>query len=114
MERCVHFNGLIAGTCKAGVAYASVKDDSQSPYRYPCFVGEHAAAGACTSCATASFPTEEQARAEQAEFEAHLNKRSADIAAGICPTHGTPMTKRQVGRCVYADPCGCRLYQGRL
>jgi wobble nucleotide-excising tRNase len=32
-----------------------------------------------------------------------------------CPFCQTAITRRvQRGRCVYAHPCGCRLYQGRV
>lgn len=42
---------------------------------------------------------------------AHL--LSGEIAD--CPHCGTRIDKmRQVGRCVYGDPCGCRLYQGKI
>lgn len=33
--------------------------------------------------------------------------------AGVCPECGEQAMLRQVGRCVYASPCGHR-YQGRL
>jgi hypothetical protein len=37
------------------------------------------------------------------------------LAADICPFCDTPITdQRQVGRCVYALPCNCRLYQGTV
>lgn len=37
-----------------------------------------------------------------------------DQAPGTCPICGARMEReRQVGRCVYAEPCGHRLYQGR-
>ncbi len=43
-----------------------------------------------------------------------VTKYIADLAANICPHCQTPIAERkQVGRCVYADPCGHRLYQGR-
>jgi hypothetical protein len=37
-----------------------------------------------------------------------------EIAKGICPICKGIMTKEQVGRCVYANPCGHRLYQGTI
>jgi hypothetical protein len=39
----------------------------------------------------------------------------AKMASDICPHCDTPFTdQRQVGRCVYAVPCYCRLYQGTI
>lgn len=33
----------------------------------------------------------------------------------ICPQCKTPLTgQRQVGRSVYGEPCGCRMYQGEV
>lgn len=54
----------------------------------------------------------EQQKREIAEaFKQYLR----GLQNNVCPHCGMPITnKRQVGRCVYADPCGCRLYQGRL
>ncbi len=37
-----------------------------------------------------------------------------DLAAGVCPHCQAEIKERkQIGRCVYAFPCGHRLYQGR-
>jgi hypothetical protein len=36
------------------------------------------------------------------------------LAQGLCPVCSAPIEQeQQVGRCVYAHPCGHRLYQGR-
>lgn len=38
----------------------------------------------------------------------------ADLANGLCPhCHAKVEQETQVGRCVYAKPCGHRLYQGK-
>ncbi len=51
---------------------------------------------------------------ETAAHIQHLNdfwERKSEI----CPTCGERVTSmRQVGRCVYCRPCGCRAGQGRL
>lgn len=116
MGRCRHFNGLMNERCKAGVAYEDVRDATERPYRWPCLrsncYGEPTPAA--TSCATADYPTEDEARDWEAAAREHTRQHMADIAANICPTHKIAITKRQVGRCVYAEPCGCRLYQGRV
>jgi hypothetical protein len=36
------------------------------------------------------------------------------IEDGICPECNREYTPKQVGRCVYASPCGHRLYQGTV
>lgn len=118
-RKCIHYNGILGPgmvrhlTCKAGVAYADVTDDQR---RNPChstdFNGDPCS---CTIvCPSAEFLTEEQAKAKEAAARDRLRQRFADIEAGICPHHKRPITLRQVGRCVYAEPCGCRLYQGTL
>ncbi|HEY5869937.1 MAG TPA: hypothetical protein VI542_30955 [Candidatus Tectomicrobia bacterium] len=51
----------------------------------------------------------------EAEVEAFIMQMKARIARNECFQCGTPLTaKRQVGRCIYAEPCGCRQGQGRL
>lgn len=109
-EKCTHFNGLMNKTCKAGVTYDAVKRQGE-PMRasLPCFI-----AGESVPCAERYFPTEEEAKAQEAESEAHIKAYFEDIHNGICPICKKPITKKQVGRCVYADPCGHRLYQGTL
>jgi len=52
---------------------------------------------------------------QEAEIRAWLAAAKARDACGACFHCGTPMTaKRQVGPCIYVEPCGCRLGQGRL
>jgi hypothetical protein len=52
---------------------------------------------------------------ETAALDAWIATALARDARGACVRCGTPMTaKRQVGRCIYVEPCGCRLGQGRL
>jgi hypothetical protein len=114
MGWCRHFNGMMHESCKAGVLYEEVRDTTTRPYGYPCFLNGPIPHGAIP-CAAASFPTEEEGR----EWERGVNESAArfasELAAGRCPHCGRDIVrKRQVGRCVYADPCGCRLYQGKL
>jgi len=70
-------------------------------------------------CALVDYPTEaevEEIRQEHEEFVQRaidaVPRIFAEIEAGRCPFCGAAMTKRQVGRDVYAAPCGHRLYQG--
>lgn len=111
--RCVHFNGLINERCEIGIEYLSVRDSSRSPYRWPCHKG--AGGGDChTVCHRAEFLTDEQAKNEADETRGMLDAFFSKIESGICPHCDTEIKARQqVGRCAYAEPCGCRLYQGK-
>lgn len=110
MQKCRHFTGTINETCKAGVNYKEMGYDfitlRETNQELPCMSGSH-------DCPLASFYTRQEAEQRMAEVENGLKQWQKDLAANICPTHKTPMVKRQVGRCVYAEPCGCRLYQGK-
>lgn len=44
-----------------------------------------------------------------------ISKIRASVDGSVCCECGGNITKKvQVGRCVYAEPCGHRLYQGRI
>lgn len=111
---CHHFNGIMERVCKAGVAYDSVRmnrentQPGQSGYMWPCLKedGLH-------NCALQSFPTEEEARAQDAESQEYSRRYLADISAGICPQCKDSGPFEQIGPCVYCAK-GHRLYQGKL
>lgn len=43
-----------------------------------------------------------------------LREWSEKLTNWICPTCNSSIDKQvQSGRCVYASPCGCRLFQGK-
>lgn len=55
------------------------------------------------------------AEREKREIGEAFKQYLRSIQNNVCPHCGSPITnKRQVRRCVYADPCGHRLYQGQL
>lgn len=117
-NRCTHFSGLMNERCDVGVRYEDVAAPPEDPadprfgilHRLPCFTKD----GLTHRCAQARFLTDEEAHAEEAAIRDGFAEMWRKIDAGICPNHNTPMTLKQIGRCVYADPCGCRLYQGRI
>lgn len=117
-ERCVYFTGIQHDACKVGVNYeqiAAPPEDPEQPrfgiaHRLPCFVKD----GHTALCAHFRTLTEAEAQAKEREIREDFARFWRDVDAGICPNHHTPITLRQVGRCVYADPCGCRLYQGEV
>jgi hypothetical protein len=46
-------------------------------------------------------------------WEDAVKKVKASVTGNICHVCNGEVTKKvQVGRCVYAEPCGHRLYQG--
>jgi hypothetical protein len=114
-NKCKHFNGVVNECCEAGIRYAEVRDSTTSPYRFPCFRNEKATSGPELPCPKREFPTWEEAQADEAMIEAQIAEYLAEIDKSVCPHCKRAVErKQQVGRCVYAEPCGHRLYQGRV
>lgn len=134
IDTCKFYNGTYHNThCKAGVAYRDVTTDPDDingiAFRSPCIDWEmynalkkrkwdndsqkenYARRGYCDK---REAPTVEEVEEFEAKMEAKFKETMDNIKNDICPNHKTPMTKKQVGRCVYAEPCGCRLYQGKV
>lgn len=112
-DRCEHFNGLINDVCRAGVRYEDVRDTSVSPYRFPCLTREDRYEPG--GCDRAKFLSDEEAKAREAEIRARLQARIDREKAGMCGQCGAKVERKaQVGPCIYNEPCGCRLGQGRL
>lgn len=114
---CIHFNGIMEKVCRAGVSYDDPKFGGRQPYRaeLPCLKAEVTDPTRTDLCDQCEFLTEEQAKAKAEESARHIRALFKKEAAGICPTCDRQIDeRRQVGRCVYASPCGHRLYQGRL
>lgn len=120
MNRCEHFNGImVLGSqlgrdedkrCEAGVRYEDVRGPGPGHRPIPCFKDRSEGS---RPCASAKFPTRDEAEAEERKATARLRERFAQIAAGICPNHKVKVVLRQAGPCVYGS-CGCRLYHGKL
>lgn len=123
---CRYFTGLANGSCEMKVEYSSVERPSgledAAPYWqtcHPCIsppdpLPDENEQARLAACSQASYPSAEEEAAEEARIKQKLKEWMNDIKSGICPTHKIQVSKRQVGRCVYAVECGCRLYQGRL
>lgn len=112
---CRHYSGLMNDTCKAGIRYDDVKDKRDRGVacglaRFPCFKDSNCA----ECCTTASFLSEEEIRAEEERSNQAIAAFLKELNEGkTCPhCHRTIEKRYQVGRCVYAKPCGCRQYQG--
>ena len=100
MKRCRHFTGIQNDECAAGVSYLSVRDNSVSPYRWPC-INE----GAVTSCSLADYPAREEAEANEARQSAALERTGKARAAITATTNG---------RCRVSGEIACPNCGGRL
>lgn len=112
--KCRHFTGLPLidlnpPLCKAGIDYDTVRDETVRPYRWPCM-----SLDAATVCQKVDRYTQAEAEQRGREVEARLLERAERRSNGLCPTCGESMRERQVGKCVYADPCGHRIGQGEV
>jgi hypothetical protein len=108
LNRCQHFNGLMNDVCRAGVAYREVGGAG----RWPCLRSMH---GEEVECPQRQWTTSEQAESEADRADAYIRQMNERAARNECWHCGKPIQKKvQVGRCIYAEPCGCRLGQGRL
>lgn len=109
--RCVHFTGVQHETCKAGVCYRDIpreKNPKAGIIGIPCINPN------LNTCDKRQFPTDEEARAEAKEMDEAIEKFLGRLKDGLCPHCGKNVEKRvQVGPCVYAEPCGHRIGQGK-
>lgn len=118
--KCKHFTGIQHDTCKAGVNYLGLVGGVRTGIgcKIPCTGDKgcaHAPDIAVVPCALREFPTPEEVEAEEAEIREALAQALSEMAEGICTTCHTKIKHYdQVGRCVYARPCGHRQYQGKV
>ena len=65
---------------------------------------------------TDGAPSGRSARAPLSDADAKFVAAKLDaMFEGHCPHCGKPVEReRQAGHCVYGEPCGHRLYQGRV
>jgi len=112
---CKYFTGLAQQTCQQGIAYRTL-----GPGGIPCVpVPGRDEAARQELCALLTCPTPEERQRDQEEESRAIKdwiiEAQARTARGACVHCGTIMTAtRQIGRCIYAEPCGCRLGQGTL
>lgn len=110
---CRHFTGIQNDKCEAGVEYTAVRFvPPQGMYRWPC-----TDPSLRSMCPLFAEYTDAEIKAFDHELAAVLNKLAAFERgeSDACLECGEKVTQmRQVGRCVYAEPCGHRLWQGRI
>ncbi len=107
---CLHFNGVQNLRCRADIPYESVRDDKR---RLPCLTLSTAMQPSDTKCASYLEPTIEQIAAFNAELDARMDEIRARGERNECSECGAKIVEaRQVGRCVYAEPCNHRIGQG--
>lgn len=106
---CRHYNGTQNKECRAGINYETL--DVKRFKEWPC------AGYSGIECPLFEGYTSEEIAAEEAETTRFLKAMEAleNRNSDICPHCGTKIERmQQVGRCVYARPCNCRLWQGRI
>lgn len=111
-ETCRHFNGLIHDQCEVGVTYMKVFQDVRGRRQWPCLCPKIS-----QSCAKFENWTDEELAQHEAELAAFLNNLTAfeQRKSEACPQCGKHVDNlRQIGRCVYASPCNCRVWQGHV
>lgn len=111
---CRHYTGMMNKSCDAGVEYNSIKsiEDTYPPVTWHCYNPN-----AVVKCPLYEEHTPEELEEQKKQIAAAL-VRMAGFWGGDsdeCPQcGGTIEAAEQVGRCVYARPCGCRVGQGKL
>lgn len=105
---CRHFTGLLNSVCTAGIPY---KDMIRNSGCLPCLPPS---TNACAkTCPFFEYKTVEEIERERQITEAAILMYSEKLSHSICPHCNEPIESQfQIGRCVYARPCGHRLYQG--
>lgn len=110
---CRHFNGIQHKSCRKGIAYATVRDDSQpGMVRLPCISSD----GAATTCPHFAHYTQAEIDERNRAVNDYLTALSKFESRETenCPHCGKHVDSlRQVSRCVYGS-CGCRMWQGRV
>ena len=99
-------------TCEKDIAYDSVVDQTARPYRWPCINPE--ARGQCVAFEGYTQAEIDQEEKTIAAFVNHMTDFAARRSETCIHCGKTVVQLRQVGRSVYASPCGCRLWQGTI
>ena len=110
-RECRHFTGMGDKACEVGIAYDSVSDTTLAfPDHLPCLSPDQR-----HRCSHFAAYTDAECQAHEAAHNAVMNEiatfeRRETENCLACHRHVDRL--EQVGRCVYARPCGCRQWQG--
>lgn len=110
-EFCKHYQAMSDhDKCKIGIEYKSLQvNRTTDGVGFPCWHEKY------KGCPSAIYPTPEEKAEDDRRLSEWLASFQTKLDNNICPHCDQPIgNKQQVGRCVYAYPCGCRLYQGKL
>lgn len=119
---CRHFTGIMNEECELGIKYHDVTPNPEVTWgralRLPCMILTEAEKLRMNGevqgvCEKLDLPTAEEVRIADEESDRRFAAKMQKLKDGFCLVCDQPMTKKQVGSCVYADPCGHRLYQGK-
>lgn len=118
LRACRYFTGLGFSddrkACEAGVVYREHVggDDLGWALRAPC-IDDPKRKPDMVSCPLRVPYTREEAEAEERKWDERWQETLRKMNNGICHVCNAKVEKEvQVGCCVYAEPCGHRLYQG--
>lgn len=117
---CKHFTGIQNDTCKIGVNYLELVGGERKGIgcKIPCTGDKgcsHAPDIKVVPCALREFLTPEEVQAEEDMINAHMAQALIEMVEGICiHCHVKIEHYDQIGRSVYARPCGHRQYQGKV
>lgn len=112
-RKCVNFNGGQHDRCRAGIDYDEQAGGPPALKRLPCLLHMQDPDEA-VPCPSAAYPTREEAEEWREESSRHIREWVQEIAQGVCPNCKKDGRWSQVGRCVYCNECGHRVYQGTL
>ena len=109
---CRHFNTLANAQCAKGIAYKDFGATITLEFwnSLPCLTAKHS-----QRCAHYTTFTGQELAAQEAFFEEERRQVESlsNRETTACIHCGETVTRiTQVGRCCYARPCGCRLWQG--
>lgn len=106
-KKCKHFNGIQNDTCKAGINYHELLGTGVGCFAHmPCFSqGE-------VECGKRDLYTAEESEEYEKELEQHIEEFLGRMKRHECDCGAKVQSYKQVGHCVYREPCGHRLGQG--